>query len=360
VIVAFDTTPGLISPAGIGRYAQQVAGALDARADVTLRRVAAARRAPQGRAERVVQGLVREALYYPFGLAARARSHDADLVHCPAPYWPRVPDRPLVVSVHDLLALENPELFTRAMVAQIRLTAVAFLRRADRVLVGSTYTKEAVASLVGYPADRIDVTPYGVDARFRPVTAESDRLHRRFGIAAPYVLCVGTLEPRKNLVAAVRAFRHVIRAIPEATLVIAGSQGWRNASFEHELQHSSGEVVLTGRVGDEELVQLYAGASGFLFPSLFEGFGFPVLEAMACGTPVISSNTTSLPELVGDAGLLVAPDDLYSMASAVIRVLEDAELAADLRRRGLARAERFSWDGCAAATVDSYRRAVGG
>jgi glycosyltransferase involved in cell wall biosynthesis len=146
--------------------------------------------------------------------------------------------------------------------------------------------------------------------------------------------------------------------VDECVVVVAGGRGWRNEAFERELERQPGRVVLTGFVSDEELVRLYSGAELFLFPSLSEGFGFPVLEAMACGAPVVSSDRTSLPELVEGAGLLADPEDEAALAAACERVLGEPALAAELRERGFERAAAYSWQACAEATLDAYRRLV--
>jgi glycosyltransferase involved in cell wall biosynthesis len=301
---------------------------------------------------------VREALYYPFGLSRRARRSNVDLVHCPGPFTPRVRDRPLVMTVHDVLPLRHPELFTRTNVAHMRLVTSAFVRRADRILTGSRHTRDELVALLGLAEDRIDVTPYGVDQRFRAVERDSDWLERRLGLRGRYLLCVGTLEPRKNLRAALRAFRQVADEVEDCSLVVAGGRGWRNELFERELDKASERVVLTGYLEDEELVRLYSGADCFLFPSLSEGFGFPVLEAMACGAPVVSSDRTSLPEVVGDAGLLVDPADEEAVAASLGEVLGSRERREELARKGRERAATFTWRRCAQQTVEIYREAL--
>ena len=290
--VALDLTPALVSPAGVGRYADGLRRALARRADVQLRELTA----PAGLPGTIGRGLVREALWYPLLLGRRARG--AQLVHCPAPYGPRTAGLPLVLSAHDVLPLSRPELFTRTMTAHMRHVSVRHLRKADRVVCGSSHVRGQLAELAGIDPGRVSVTPYGVDESFRPVPSEH---------AAPYVLCVGTLEPRKNLASALRAFHRA--APPEVRLVVVGGPGWKNEEFERELGAGGDRVTLAGRVSHDELVRLYSGAACFLFPTLAEGFGFPVLEAMACGAPVITSNVTSLPEVAGNAALLVDPAD---------------------------------------------------
>jgi alpha-1,3-rhamnosyl/mannosyltransferase len=332
--------------------------ALSDRTDVELIRFAASRRQPRGTAGRAAQGVWRELLYYPVLLGLRGARAGADLLHCPSQLGPVRRRLPLVMTVHDLLPLRFPHLFTRVNAAHMRLMANAVLPRADRILTGSEFTRGEIAELLGVARDRIEVVPYGVASQFRPQEPDGEWLRTRFGLDGRYIVCVGTLEPRKNLVAALRAFRRLSSAHPDLQLAVVGGQGWRNERFEQELRDGAGRVVGTGHVSDEDLAALYAGAACLLFPSLSEGFGFPVLEAMACGTPVVSSNRTSLPEVVGDAGLLVNPEDEAELAAAVERILGSSAFAAELRTRGLRNAERFSWAACADATVDVYRRVL--
>jgi glycosyltransferase involved in cell wall biosynthesis len=356
-LVGLDMTPAVMSGAGTGRYPRELIRALARRDDVSVLALAASRRRGTGPVSRIAQGLWRELGYYPLGLARRARRLGADLVHCPAAFAARVPDRPLVLTIHDLLPFRYPELFPRVVIAYSRLAWRSAARRAARVITGSEHTRAELTSLVGVEAERVVVTPYGVSERFRPLAPDRDWLGQRFGIDRPFVLCVGTLEPRKNLLTALRAFDRIADETG-ALLVVAGGAGWGNALFERELPRAAGRVRLTGYVSDEELVRLYSGAGCFLFPSLYEGFGLPVLEAMACGAPVVTGDTSSLPEAAGDAALTVPPSDVEAVADAVKRVLEDTELAADLRRRGLERAATRTWDACAEATVAVYRAAL--
>jgi glycosyltransferase involved in cell wall biosynthesis len=254
-----------------------------------------------------------------------------------------------------VLVLSVPELFSAPIRANFRALAGPLARRAAVVLTGSQASARDIASHLRVPEERIVVTPYGVEPRFRP-SAPSPEVLARLGIDRPYVACVGTLEPRKNLVTALRAFARVRE---DVALVVVGGSGWRNAAFEEELARVPGKVVLTGFVSDEDLVGVLAGARCFLYPSLHEGFGFPPLEAMACGTPVVTSSVSSLPEVVGDAGLLVDPRDVEAVSGAVERLLRDDELHARLRSSGLERAASYTWGRCAAETVGAYHRAMG-
>jgi glycosyltransferase involved in cell wall biosynthesis len=359
ICVAYDLTPVLLSPAGVGRYARDLLEALERRDDVAVERVVASRRRPSGVVGRIALGLARELVYYPRALGRRARRLGANLVHCPAPAGPRVKRLPVVLTIHDVLAWRSPDLFTRANALQHRFVVRPALERAARIVTGSDFTRRELMELFDLADERIAVTPWGLHDRFRPTEPDPEWLEHRFGVAQPYVLTVATLEPRKNLGALLRAFERLRANFPTHTLVVAGGVGWKVGGLLAELDQASERLVHTGYVTDAELVRLYGGAACFVYPSLYEGFGFPPLEAMACGTPVVTSDGTSLPEVVGDAALLVEPTDIDALATAIEDVLSSPQRAEDLRQRGLARARHFTWDACAAATVEVYREAVG-
>jgi glycosyltransferase involved in cell wall biosynthesis len=352
VRVGYDVTPALVDQAGVGRYTTELLRALRATDGLEVERLAASGRRVTGR-NRLFEGLRREGLYYPLGLSRKARG--LDVVHVPAVYAARVSGRPLVVTFHDVLALRFPELFTRRVAAYIRAASQRTASRAARITVPSEYTRSEMVELLDVDPARIVVTSEGAHERFRPTPRDERWLRERFGIEGRYVLSVGTLEPRKNLIAALRAFD---RLDAGCTLVLAGGSGWRNEALHAEIARTRGTVVVTGFVSDDELVRLYGAAACFVYPSLYEGFGLPPLEAMACGAPVVTSDTASLPEVVGDAGLLVDPHDVDALAAAIASVLEDPARAADLRERGLERSRRFSWERTAQATADVYRDAV--
>ena len=354
--VGFDTVPMRLSGSGVGRYPNELAAALRERDDVLLEPLGPRARERTTRRAQIAQGLLREGVYYPAGLARQARARGVDLVHCPAPFAPLVTDRPLVLTIHDLLPLRHPELFPRFVAAHARLLLRPSARRATTILTGSEHTRGELDSLLGIPAERVVVTPYGVDARFRPEPPPAGWAQERFGVRGRYALCVGNLEPRKNLATAVRAFEAA--AADDCSLVVVGASGWRNEEFERAVADTRAHVVVAGYVDDDELVPLYSGAECLVFPSLYEGFGFPPLEAMACGTPVVSSDRTSLPEVVGDAGLLVDPHDTAAIADAIRSLLDDEARARELGERGRERAAAFTWERTAEATVAVYRAAV--
>jgi alpha-1,3-rhamnosyl/mannosyltransferase len=207
---------------------------------------------------------------------------------------------------------------------------------------------------------RIDVTPYAPDPAFTPGPADPRALSR-MGVAGPYVLTVGTLQPRKNLESALEAFERLTAAGGRQRLVVVGARGWRDQQLAQRLRRSPARARIRalGRIPDADLVELYRGADCLLYCSRGEGFGFPTLEAMACGTPVVCSSTTSLAEVAGNAAVLADPDDVDDIERALREVLGSPDRRAELSRRGRKRAAMFAWDRCAELTLAAYRRAAG-
>ena len=266
-----------------------------------------------------------------------------------------------MITLHDVLGFDHPEWFTRALALQWRLVLTRALRRASCVLVPSTHTRDRLVARLGLDEERIRLVPLGVDPQFTPGETP-DGLLERLGLEGPFVLTVGTLQPRKNVETAVQAFERLAAAGAEQRLAIVGGRGWRDDALAELIRRSpaADRIVMTGRVGDDDLVGLYRAADCFVFPSRYEGFGFPPLEAMACNTPVISSDRTSLPEVVGDAALLVDPDDVHAIERALTELLSSPELGAELVERGRRRVAQFTWSRCAELTVEAYRSALGG
>jgi glycosyltransferase involved in cell wall biosynthesis len=264
--------------------------------------------------------------------------------------------------VHDLSFLRFPERFRPANRLYLSTLTRLSCRRARRVIAVSQATADEVVRLLDIPAGRVDVVPHGVEhARFRLLpSVQVEAFRREKGLPERFVLFVGTLEPRKNLITLVEAFARLQALWGTAHLVIAGGKGWYYQEiFERVEELGLGKAVhWVGFVPGAELPLWYNAATVFVYPSLYEGFGMPLLEAMACGTPVIASATSSLPEVVGDAGLLVPPHDVTELADTLERLLVDADWQAELSQRGRARASTFTWDATAHATVACYRRAL--
>jgi glycosyltransferase involved in cell wall biosynthesis len=265
--------------------------------------------------------------------------------------------RPTVLTVHDLIFERFPEHHTWTNRFFLKLGMPLFVRAADAIIAVSQHTRRDLTELYNVPAAKIHVIYEGIDERFAAVDLPGIAVMReKYGIERPYLLMVGTLEPRKNHAAALRALSRLKADGCPHCLVIAGGHGWLFDPIQTLVGELglSADVLFTGRVPDDDLPALYSGADCFLMPSLYEGFGFPVLEAMACGTPVVCSNRSSLPEVAGDAALLVDPEDEDRLASAVGHLLADVHLRSQLRQRGEKQAAGFQWVECAAETVQIY------
>jgi alpha-1,3-rhamnosyl/mannosyltransferase len=268
-----------------------------------------------------------------------------------------------VVTVHDLSFRADPSLHPPARVAWMERRLPATLRQARRFAAVSAFTRQEMVARLGLPPESIDVVEPGLSADFHPVSAAAARpALDRLGLSdRAYVLAVSTLEPRKNfdrLLAAHTALPAVLRS--RFPLVIAGGRGWGSvlADAAAERARAAGTLILPGFLPDADLPALYARAAACAYPSLYEGFGLPVLEAMACGTPLITSSSSALADTAGDAALKVDPLDVEALSAALRRVLEDAALAEDLRRRGRSHAARYTWARMEAGLVACWRKAL--
>lgn len=304
-------------------------------------------------------------------LSAEMAFHPPDLLFVPAHVLPLVCPRRTVVTVHDLGYLHEPQAHRLLDRLYLDLSARYHARVATRLLAISQATRDDLVRHYGVRPERVSVTYLAADETYAPVPdmARIAGVKARCGIAGEYLLFVGTLQPRKNLVRLVRAFAEATGSggqspdqpeHPPPLLVLAGKKGWWSGELMGVVKELGleGRVVFPGYVPASDLPALYSGATAFVFPSLYEGFGMPVLEAMACGTPVLAANVSSLPEVVGDAGLLVDPTDTGALAAAMRRLVDDAALRSELRRRGLARAGLFSWERCARETLAALRQAL--
>ena len=248
-----------------------------------------------------------------------------------------------LLTVHDLSFLHYPEHFVPKLVRYLSDVVPRSVGEADRVLADSASTRDDLIALMGVPANRVEVLYSGVDPRFRPERepGERRRILRRYRVGeSPYILSVSTLQPRKNFVRLIQAFSALST---DVRLVIAGGRGWLYEDIFAAAAKCGDRVRILGYVDDSDLPALYRGAALFAFPSLYEGFGLPVLEAMACGVPVVCSNASSLPEVAGDAALLVDPLDTDGLANALHRGLGDRDLSVHLVEKGCVQAARFTW-----------------
>jgi glycosyltransferase involved in cell wall biosynthesis len=283
-----------------------------------------------------------------------------DLFHSPDFVLPPLRRPRSILTVHDLAFLLFPECAHEALREYLLRVVPRSARRASFVVADSENTANDVICLLGVPPERVAVVPGGVDARFQPVT-DPERLQamrRQLQVeSAPYVLFVGVIEPRKNLQGLIGAFELAKKRyrLPHK-LVVVGRKGWLAEGIYEKYERSSvrEDIVFPGFIDDADLPTLYSAAAALVMPSFYEGFGLPLLEAMACGTPVIASNAASLPEVVGDAAPQVDPNDIDALADTLAQVLTDDQLRATNRVRGLERAARFTWTAAAHKLLKVY------
>lgn len=290
------------------------------------------------------------------------RRQACDLYHEPS-FLPFRFDGPTVITIHDLSPLRFPETHPAQRVREFSEQLPKAIGRAARIIVDSDFVRREVISQFGVQPERVAAIHLGVSAEYRPrAAADIGPVLGRYGLVpGRYLLAVGTLEPRKNLLQAIDAYAGLPQAVRQSTpLVIAGMRGWLTQELESRIQHyeKSAEVRWLGYVPAEDLPLLYSGATMLVYPSLYEGFGLPVLEAMASGIPVIASNRASLPEVAGDVGLLVDPEDADGLRSRMRRLIEDPAEVRRLGALGVARAGQFTWDNCAGKTIAIYRKAL--
>ena len=286
-----------------------------------------------------------------------------DIFHSPDFVLPPVLGARTVLTVHDLSFMRFPECSSAPLLAYLMNAVPRSVARADVILADSCSTMEDLVELLGVERERVTVVYAGVEKRFRPQREEMvlAEVRQRYGISRPFVLGLGTLQPRKNFSRLIRAYallreRH---NVPHQ-LVIGGGRGWLYDEIDNTIRSLKlkGDVLLIGFVEDRDLPALYTAADVFAFPSLYEGFGLPVLESMGCGTPVVTSCVASLPEVAGNAALLIQPEDEEALADTLWRLISDQELRQTLRQRGFQQVKRFTWERAASKLLQVYARTV--
>jgi glycosyltransferase involved in cell wall biosynthesis len=300
----------------------------------------------------------------PLTLSRELRRNPVDLLHVQYTAPPFAPC-PIVTTIHDLAFEHLPETFNRRSWMQMRLTVRRTARRAAHIITVSGYSRDDISRTYKIPPERITVTHEAASAHFAPVDdpAELKRIREMYGIQRDYLLSLSSIQPRKNLVRLIEAYTQLRRANSDEQfpqLVLAGKRGWlENETFRAAERSGLGkDILFTGYVPDRDLPGLYSGAVCFVYPSYFEGFGLPLVEAMQCGVPVIAGNRTSIPEVLGEAGLLFDPFDANELASAIARLIKDPACLATFRDKGIARAKTFNWQLTAKQTLVVYERAA--
>ncbi len=295
--------------------------------------------------------------WYPF-MALKLRSRSLDIIHNPSqvPTFFKLKQK-YVITVHDLTPFLTPSESKIGRPLVYKLLFSKTIKSADKIITDSNSTKRDLMSYFSVPEKKIKVILLAADKKFKPLDDEElTRVRQRHNLNFPFILYVGTLESRKNIPALIKAFYKFKKMGLPYKLVIGGKKGWKYKDIFETIDklNLQKDVLFTGYVLGEDLPALYNAADLLVYPSIYEGFGLPPLEAMACGTPVITSNTSSLPEVVGDAGIMVDPYDVEGLADAIHEVLTNDGLREDMIKKGLERAKMFSWERCARETIKVY------
>lgn len=362
-VIGFDVTPLTMAQfTGVSYFTQQTLAALLTRSDdrqyVPLAHRAVNGAVPSGTAAPIGQPYHRR-WWWMQTIAPRllAQLHP-DFAHFTNSIAPLICPVPVVLTIHDMSLFLQARTQPWRSLLTVRPIVPLAARRAAAIITLSQYTRQDMIRRLKIDPGTIHVVYGAPSSQFKPVTdgGELDRVRRQYGLPDRCVLYVGTLEPRKNIPHLLRAFAQVRRTHPDVRLVMAGQLGWKHRAIWREIEALglADAVQWLGYVPAADLPALYSLATAFAFPSLYEGFGLPVIEAMACGTPVLTSQDTALAEVAGDAALLIDPLEVEAIAAGLICLLNDSALRDELRARGLHRAAEFSWERSAAETVKVY------
>lgn len=382
--IAFNASPLLSPLTGIGQYIYHLAKGLQAEPALDMHFFyAGAWRQDVQEASEIVHGQtnwrsalrssvkknIPDAARYNLSRYWRQRSFSqgcrqkkVDLYHEPNFLAYRC-DAPSVITVHDLSWIRYAQTHPKERVAEMNRYFQPSLERASLVLTDSEFVKQDLMALFGTPSDRIKSIPLGAEAMFHPRSSEETSmvLGQQGLVHGRYLLAVGTLEPRKNLGIALEAYRSLSAATRERyPLVLVGMKGWLTSILERQMAPlvAAGQIRVLGYLPREDLATVISGALCLIYPSIYEGFGLPPLEAMSSAVPVISSNVSSLPEVVGDSGVLIDPSDVSALAQAMTQMVEDSEFRNTLAAKSLERSRLFSWERCVTQTSAAYRQVL--
>jgi len=359
--IALDTTALKLGRAGVHMYVRELLSALQESGEAEI--VPVPYRLKFSRSNRMfgkIDTLYRDTVWQNLSLPRAISKANADVFHAPQARTTLLSPVPLVVTIYDLYAYHNPKGFSR-WTAFLRNLAPRLLRQAAAILVISDFTRRELLRFFPHVSpSKIHVTHLGVADRFRPAPkAMGQQVRSKYSLPERYLLAVNTLEPRKNLPRLLDVFARVQDQMAE-DLVLVGDSGWipEHAKSIVDAAQENPRIHHIGYVPDDDLTALYSEATAYVFPSYYEGFGLPAVEAMACGCPVVASRGSSLDEVMSDAGVRFDPHDPEEMAAAILRITASSELREDLKVRGGANAQRFTWDHTAACTVAAYEKAM--
>ena len=311
---------------GVSRYTNEVVNRFRNKARIIK---------PRGLAKKG-KGIIWEQLILPRKISQK------DLLWSPANTGP-IYVKNQVITIHDVIPLDHPEWFNLRFASWYRFLLPRLSKRARKIITISQYSKERIIQLLNVPDEKVAIIPEGVGDNFKPIPEiNAQKVLTKYGVRLPFLLVVGSIEPRKNLSRLFNAWENVHLQFPDLELVVIGVQA--RSARNSTMTSIPDSVHLLGYVQDAELPSIYSAALALVFPSLYEGFGLPILEAMACGTPVIASNSTSIPEVVGEAGLLFNPFDIDAITATIEKFVQDSELQEILREKGFKQASKFSWD----------------
>lgn len=373
--VALDGKPLAAALTGVGRYTLELASALASVAPVddftllsptpleTSAAVELKRRLSTNLHEIHLNSERLNRYWWSLGLPLYLAKTSFDLFHGTNYDTPRFNRIPTIVTIHDLSTLLYPDTHEQRLVARARRRLPKVARNATMIITGAESVKREICEQLGVASGKVAVTPYAPRAVFgRMALEDSVETRRRLGVADQFILFVGTIEPRKNLQTLVRAFDEILRTTRHTPqLVIAGKRGWLMEGFFSSLKSNGLEdrILFTGYLSDDDLRALYSSCGVFVYPSIYEGFGLPPLEAMACGAPVVTSDIPVIRETVGNAAQMVNPMDVQEVAAAIVKVLEDPQVRAQLSMAGQEQAAKFTWDATARQTLEVYEHVLG-
>lgn len=345
--IGIDGYPLTREKAGVGHYTRELAAALAAKS-------------PNDQFEIVMPSGGRG--WWVFGLPRYCKQASLDLFHGTNFNVPLRGSCPSVLTIHDLSLLLYPETHEQRLVRRARVTLPLMARRAAAVITPCEAVKREVCDVLKVRPDRVSAIPEAARAIFYRVPAfEAEPVRARLGVDEEFILFVGTVEPRKNLINLLRAFDELLRTTSlRPQLVVAGAEGWLTGDVNDYLKSHdiNGRVIFTGYLHDEDLRALYSTCRVFVYPSVYEGFGLPLLEAMACGAPVVTSNVPGIVETVGNVARLISPADFKDLASGIAGLLQDDVEREKRSSAGIEHAKRFSWEKTASATLEVYRAVI--